>query len=141
MELELTYTINAPTALVWESITDPTHIEQWSGGPAVMPEQAGEDFSLWGGEIYGQLTKVVDHEIIEQDWYTGDWDESSHVVITFTPKKDSTIVDIKHSNIPEDAIDGIKEGWDENFMEPFIEYVEDLHSVESDDMDDMYFED
>lgn len=81
------YTIKASVEDVWDALVNPKVIKKWSGAKAKMSDKEGTDFSLWGGGIWGTNTKTKENELIEQDWYGGDWDKPSKVVIKLTEKK------------------------------------------------------
>lgn len=64
------YKIHAPISKVWQALVDPRIIEKWGGGPAIMSNKEGFNFSLWGGEIHGTNTKIKPEATLEQDWYS-----------------------------------------------------------------------
>lgn len=124
-QIELTYTISAPIDKVWQAFIDPDVIEEWGGGPAVMDEQEGTEFSLWGGEIHGVNTKVVAEKLLAQDWYSGDgWDEPSKLTISFAKEGIGTTVKLEQDNVPLDEVDEIIQGWEEFYLGPLQEYLE-----------------
>ena len=124
-QVEQTYVIEAPLDKVWQAFVEPEIIVRWGGGPAKMSAEASSDFSLWGGDIFGTNTKVVEHELLEQDWYSGDqWPQPSKVTFSFKSDGDKTIVRLKHTNIPDDEAKDIEQGWQDYYLGPIKELLE-----------------
>lgn len=55
--IKQTYLINASRQDVWQALIDPVIIDKWGGGPARMNDRVGTEFSLWGGDIYGKISR------------------------------------------------------------------------------------
>ena len=119
-----TYTIKAPVEKVWEALVDPAMIEKWGGGPAVMDDNVGTEFSLWGGDIYGTNTKVVPNKILEQDWYGGEWEKPSKVIFKLSEKDGVTTLDLVHTDLPEESESDFADGWKNYYCGPLKELVE-----------------
>lgn len=137
MKHEQTYTTHAPVDLVWEALTDPSLIEEWGGGPVTMDEEVNTEFSLWGGDIHGVNKMIIPEEKLVQEWYAVNWEEPSLVTITLSAKKDGTVIDLVHEDIPEEEFENIVEGWNESYFFPLIELVESIHE---EDLEDLYEE-
>lgn len=119
------YEIHASIADVWDALTDPVKIQAWGGGPAKMDAVEGAKFSLWNGDIHGTNTKVKPQKVLEQDWYSGVWENPSKVIFTLSVvSKTKTKVVLTHTGMPESEYDEISKGWKEYFMEPLIALVE-----------------
>ncbi len=122
--IKQTYHIKALPAVVWKALLDPSEIENWGGGPAVMTEHEGADFSLWGGDIHGTNLEVLHEEKLVQDWFGGDWDEPSRVTFTLTPEERGTTIELLHENIPDSEVADITEGWDLYYLGAMKKYLE-----------------
>ncbi len=122
--IEQNYTIHAPIDVVWEALTDKTHIEKWTGSPAIMDDQEGTEFSLWDGDIHGKNLEVLEQDELIQEWFSGDWAEPSKVTFTFRAKDDKTTIHIFHENVPEEDVENISLEWKDSFMEPLKAYIE-----------------
>lgn len=114
--LNKTYEIKAAPEEMWQALTDPGFIEEWSGAPAVMDENAGTEFQLFGGDIHGFNREMERNEQIVQDWYAGDWKQPSKVTITLGMQRDFTLVELQHEGIPDDAFPEIDTGWDNQYL-------------------------
>ena len=122
--IEKCYVIAAPIAKVWQALVDPALIAQWGAGPADMDDGAGTDFKLWGGDIFGKNV-AVDHERkLVQDWYAGDWAEASIATFTLAEEAGGTRLDLRHSNVPEDAVEDIDSGWDMYYLGAIKRFLE-----------------
>ena len=118
------YTINTPLEKVWRSLVDPKIIKMWGGGSVVMDDKLGTNFSLWGGEIHGTNTKVVENKELVQDWYGGDWEKPSKVTFKISSKGGQTQIDLIHEDIPDSQVDDIEDGWKRYYLGPLKAFLE-----------------
>jgi uncharacterized protein YndB with AHSA1/START domain len=118
------YTIKAPVEKVWQALTDPKIINQWGGGPAKMDDKIGTEFKLWGGDIHGKNTKVVKNKELAQDWISEDWPEPSKLVFKLSAVKGGMIVDLIQTDVPDEDVDDIADGWKEYYLGPLKIYLE-----------------
>ncbi|PIZ48131.1 ATPase [candidate division WWE3 bacterium CG_4_10_14_0_2_um_filter_41_14] len=109
--IQQAYEIKATAGDVWEALTDPTTIQEWSGDIAVMGDGVGSTFDLWSGEIWGTNTAVETNKLLEQDWYGGDWDKPSKVTIELSESDGVTIVTLTHINVSSAEEENFKNGW------------------------------
>ena len=110
------YIIPASPEEVYEALTNPTVLETWTGEPAEMTTEPGSEFSLWEGSIVGKNLEFVENKLIRQQWYFGDQEEDSIVLIKLHHHKYGTSVELKHTNIPDQDFDDITEGWNDTYF-------------------------
>ena len=110
------YIIPAAPEEVYEALTNPTVLETWTGEPAEMTTEPGSEFSLWEGSIVGKNLEFVENKLIRQQWYFGEQEEDSIVLIKLHPHKYGTSVELKHTNIPDQDFDDITEGWNDTYF-------------------------
>ena len=110
------YIIPASPEEVYEALTNPTVLETWTGEPAEMTTEPGSEFSLWEGSIVGKNLEFVENKLIRQQWYFGDQEEDSIVLIKLHPHKYGTSVELKHTNIPDQDFEDITEGWNDTYF-------------------------
>ena len=123
--IEQSYSIKAPVDAVWQALVDPDVIEQWGGGPALMSDAEGAEFSLWGGDIYGINIKVIECQLLVQEWYgSKDWSEPSRLTLTLSAQGGITVVNLVQENIPEDELEDIAQGWKDYYLGPLQELLE-----------------
>jgi activator of HSP90 ATPase len=123
-DLKKYYKIKAAPAEVYAALTNPFSIELWTGEKAVMSTTAGEEFSLFGGDIAGRNLQFEPDRKIIQEWYFGDQETPSIVTITLSPEKYLTKIELLHTNIPDEAYEDINLGWDDSYFGSLKEFFE-----------------
>lgn len=112
--------INAPPAMVFPYLIDPTRMVEWMGTEATLqPEPGGEFRVLCGGvnPSAGEFVEIVPNERVV---FTFGWDVPGHpipagsteVEITLEPSGNSTLLRLVHRGLPDDAIGDHLRGWD-----------------------------
>jgi uncharacterized protein YndB with AHSA1/START domain len=115
--LTQTYFIETSPEEVYEALTKPEIMEEWSeGGPVVMELKPGGKFSLWGGDIHGTNLELVPNKKIKQEWYGGNWEQPSIVTFELVSAPDGTMVELLQENIPDESFAGIEEGWEAYYL-------------------------
>lgn len=116
------FQIPAPPEDVYIALTNPFTIELWTGEKAVMSTEAGSEFSLWDDSIAGRNLEFEENKKIVQQWYFGDQAEPSIVTIKLHPDNKGTSLELRHSNIPDEAYEDIVSGWNGDYMGSIIEF-------------------
>lgn len=116
MDFQYQLEIIADPEEVFAALTNPFQIELWSGYPADMKPETGYVFSLWEGDITGVNLEVVPNKRLVQEWFFGEQDEQSIVRITLKKAGGRTLLDLNHTNIPEDVYEEITEGWRDYYL-------------------------
>lgn len=115
-DLKRYYTLHASPKDVYNALTNKKMLEIWTGEDVEMSTEPNTEFSLWGGAISGLNIEFEENKKIVQQWYFGEEDEPSIVTIKLHEDKKGTSLELKHTNIPDDAYDNISEGWDEDYL-------------------------
>lgn len=116
------FLIPAPASDVYSAITNPLTIQLWTGEEAEMSTEPGSEFSLWEGSITGKNLEFETDKKVVQEWYFGDQDEPSIVTIKLHPDKKGTSVELRHTNIPDEAFEDIVDGWKENYFGSLVDF-------------------
>jgi uncharacterized protein YndB with AHSA1/START domain len=125
-EITKTYLIDAPLGAVWAALTDPAVIERWGGGPVTMAPELGFEFALWGGDVHGTVVELTPGRSMLQEWYGGEWLCPSMVRFTLTAERGGwTRLELEHTDVPDAEVDEFDDGWDEFYLGPLQELVED----------------
>lgn len=124
MDFEYKLIIAAVPEEVFAALTNPFQIEIWSGYPADMKAEVGHVFSLWEGDITGVNLEVVPNRRLVQEWFFGEQEEPSIVRIELKKESGKTLLELKHTHIPEDVYDEITEGWREYYLGSMKEMLE-----------------
>lgn len=123
-ELRKYFRIKGSPEEVYAALVNPFSITLWTGEDAEMKEEAGTEFSLFGGDISGRnLEFVKDHKII-QEWYFGEQEAQSIVTITLRPDRHYTKIELHHTNIPDEAYEDMVLGWEEYYFGGLKEFFE-----------------
>lgn len=115
-DLKRYFLLNAEPKDVYNALTNKKMLEIWTGEDAVMEAVPGTEFSLFEGSISGVNLEFEENKKIVQQWFFGEQTEDSIVTIKLHPDKKGTSVELRHTNIPDEAFDNISEGWEEDFF-------------------------
>lgn len=118
------YRLPAPPEEVYAALTNPATIQLWTGDPAEMSTEPGSEFSLWEGSISGKNLEFEKNRKIVQQWYFDGQEETSVVTIKLHPDKLGTSIELKHTNIPDEAYEEMVEGWNEMYFGSLMEFYD-----------------
>lgn len=118
------YLISAPPSDVYLALTNPLTIQLWSGEEAVMSTEPGSEFSLWDESIEGKNIAFELNKKIVQQWYFEGQSEDSIVTIKLHEDKNGTSIELRHTNIPDEAYEDIVEGWNTQYFGAIQEFYE-----------------
>lgn len=96
---------------VYIALTNPFTIELWSGYPAQMSTEPGSEFSIFEGDIVGKNLAFEENKMLKQHWYFEGEEEESIVSIRLKPEKNNTVVELTHTNVPDEVYEEMLEGW------------------------------
>ena len=114
-DLKRYYILNADPKDIYNALTNEKMLEIWTGETAGMRLEHNAEFSLWGGSITGINIEFEQDKKIVQKWFFGE-EEDSVVTIKLHPHKKGTSIELRQTNIPDEAFDNISEGWDEDYF-------------------------
>jgi activator of HSP90 ATPase len=109
---------------VYNALTNQVMIEIWTGEPAEMEAVAGSEFSMWDGSITGKNLEFISDRQIVQEWYFGEQEEPSIVTIRLHPHRNGTSMEVRQTNIPDEAYENIAEGWEEDYFDALNQLFE-----------------
>lgn len=109
-DLKLYFKLNALPEDVYNALTNRIMIEIWTGEKAEFEAVPNTEFSIWEGAITGKNIEFVMNEKIVQVWYFDDVE--SEVTIKLHPDKKNTKMEVVQKNIPDEAFDNMKDGWE-----------------------------
>ncbi len=115
-DLKLYYPLNAAPADVYNALVNQVMVEIWTGEPAIMSEDPGSEFSLWDGSITGKNLEFEANRMLKQEWYFEGEKEPSVVTILLHPNGSATQVEVRQTNIPDEAFENISDGWKEDYL-------------------------
>lgn len=118
------YIIPASPGDIYLALTNPATIHLWSGEEAEMSTEPGSEFSMWEGSITGKNLEFIPGKKIVQKWYFGDQEEDSIVTILLHEHDRGTSVELRHTNIPDEAYDDIVEGWNDVYFGSLLDFYD-----------------
>ncbi|KYP13307.1 SRPBCC domain-containing protein [Flavihumibacter sp. CACIAM 22H1] len=117
------YTIPVEPAQLYLALTNPATIQLWTGEKAVMSDEPGAEFSLWDDSIVGKNLEFEKGKKIVQEWYFGeDAEAPSIVTIKLHEHKQGTSMEVRQTNIPDDAYADIVEGWEDVYIASLLDF-------------------
>jgi len=116
------FTIPASPEIVYLGLTRQEIMRLWTGDEVEMIEEPGTEFSLWDGNITGRNLEFEPGKKIVQQWYFGEQEEPSIVTIKLHAINQGTSVEVRQTNIPDEAYDEIEAGWTEQYMSMLIDF-------------------
>lgn len=124
--LELTTTINASPAEIYEAWLDGAKHGAMTGGEASGMNEEGTSYTAWDGYIWGKNVELQPSSKIVQTWRTTEFaesDEDSRLEVHLEAKGSGTEVKLIHTNIPEGQTQ-YEQGWVDHYFTPMKEYFE-----------------
>ncbi len=115
-DLKRYYNLKASPHDIYNALTNPNMLEIWTGEEAVMEPVPQTEFSLWGGSITGLNLEFEENKKIVQQWYFEGQLEPSVVTLLLHPDRKGTNIELRHTNIPNEAFENISDGWDEDYF-------------------------
>jgi len=116
--------VSAEPEDVYACLTNPFTIELWSDMPAKLEAKEGTEFEMFEGDITGKILELEPNKKVVQQWYFGEQEEPSIVTFKIHPDKGRVSLEMRHTNIPDEAYDEIAEGWRKYFLGRIKEFLE-----------------
>ncbi len=129
--LLLDFYFNASLEDVYDALTNPLKIEEYTEDIADFNPRPGGKFSYWNGNIIGKVKEISKNKI-NLEWKEETWDEYTRVSIRLSETDGKTKLELIHKDIPDEFFSSIMELWKENFFEPLKEYLEPPEEEEED---------
>ncbi|MBS7565241.1 SRPBCC domain-containing protein [Mucilaginibacter sp. Bleaf8] len=120
------YIIPATPEEIYPALTNPFTIELWTGEPAEMSTIPDTEFSMWDGSIVGKNLEFEENKKVVQQWYFDGQAEPSIVTIKLHADKKHTSVELRHTNIPDEAYEDMVDGWNSAYMGGLMEFFESI---------------
>ncbi len=119
------FILQATPEEVYHALTNPMALGIWTNASVVMSTVPLTEFSLFDGDIEGMNLEFEENKKIVQEWYFGEQEATSIVTIKLHTQGEHTSVELRHTNIPDEAYDDMIEGWNEIYFGNLKEFFED----------------
>lgn len=117
------FIIPAPPEELYIALTNPATIQLWTGEKAIMSEEPGTEFSLWEDAIFGRNISFEKGRSIVQEWYFGDLHPvPSIVTMKLHTHKQGTSMEVRQTNIPDEAYEEIIDGWRDVYINSLLDF-------------------
>ena len=116
------FSIPADPETLFAALTFQPTIELWTGSPAVFKLEKGAEFSMWDGNIVGQIVYFEPEKMLQQEWYFGEQENPSIVTLKLHPDKKGTSLEVRHTLIPEEAYEDIVCGWEDMYIKSLQDF-------------------
>ncbi|MFA5774515.1 MAG: SRPBCC domain-containing protein [Ilumatobacteraceae bacterium] len=119
-----TVTFDTGVERAYRTLADSAEHSAFTGAPAKLPTESGEQFTTHGGAIEGRTLELVPNERIVQAWRVADWPQGVYSIVRYEFSGDNKRTEIKltHTGLPEDAAEHIAVGWQNMYWTPLTEY-------------------
>ena len=97
-----------------------------TGGSAKLSTKVGGPFSAWDGYITGKNLALFPKRALVQSWRAADWDdgdEDSIFTLSFDKAPGGALVTMVHANVPDGTYTDLKQGWVDNYWNPWKAYL------------------
>lgn len=91
-----------------------------------MSRKAGGAFTAFGGQLKGKNLLLAPNEMVVQSWRSAGWknsDPDSILVMRLSKTKTGGRVDLVHVNVPENDHQGVTDGWEHYYWQPWREHL------------------
>lgn len=124
---KLTVSVDIPIQkeVLFHAWLDSAEHTTFTGSEAVIDPSVGGSFSAWQGYITGTNLELNAPNRILQSWRTTEFEDSdsdSKLEILFESISNGTRLTIIHTDIPDGQGDMYREGWEEYYFKPMLDY-------------------
>jgi activator of HSP90 ATPase len=124
---KVTVSVDLPVQIevLFHAWLDSAEHSAFTGSEAVIDPTLKGEFTAWDGYISGNTIEMDIPRRILQSWRTTEFaetDADSKLEILFEPHANGTRLTLNHTEIPEGQGDMYREGWEEYYFRPMLEY-------------------
>jgi len=113
---------------IYEAFMDSKIHSKFTEGKVNISREVGGNFSVFEGAINGKNVELIQDKKIVQTWRSEgeNWPKGYYSTITliFEPTDEGTLIRFTHIDIPEEAVESVKEGWTTYYWDPLKELLE-----------------
>lgn len=116
---------NTTTGKLYEVLMDAKHHAAFTGDDANISNEVGGIFSTYGGYSTGINKELIPGKRIVQTWRAADWPEGVESTVTFNFEQhgDNAIIHFTQTNVPDEQLESVANGWHEYYWEPMRGYL------------------
>jgi activator of HSP90 ATPase len=126
--IQQTIAFKVPASKIYELIMDENLHSEITGGEVKMGRNIKDSFTIFDGYCTGYNIELIPGEKIVQAWHFEEegWPKDHYSICTFNLKNldDGCLLEFTQTDIPQNNIEALKEGWQTYYWEPMQEYTE-----------------
>jgi activator of HSP90 ATPase len=123
----------APTEVLYATYLDATKHAEITGAPVTISPESGSLFSAFNGSISGTMLAAIPSNLVIQSWRSinfGQDDPDSTLILSFVPEGKNGRIELVHIDVPAVDYQGVSEGWEKYYWEPWRRYLKHLQPSE-----------
>ncbi|MEM8944203.1 MAG: SRPBCC domain-containing protein [Planctomycetota bacterium] len=105
---------------------DPVVHAGFTGHPVTIGSQAGAKFKAFGGQLSGEVLRVVTPQLIVQSWRSTNFsadDPDSTLILMFCADVTGGRIELTHLDVPDHELQDVSDGWRRHYWEPWREFL------------------
>jgi activator of HSP90 ATPase len=123
--LHLSTTLPATPQKIYQAWMNSEEHAAFTGSPAQVDPQVGGKFTAWDGYIMGKTLELEPYTRILQAWRTTEFPDGSPdslLEVQIQAANGGSTLTLIHTQIPEGQEDEYKQGWEDFYFKPMLEY-------------------
>ena len=119
----------ASAETLFDMYLDPSTHQAITGASVDIGDERGSKFKAFDGALTGTILEVVKPRLIIQSWRSHLFkaeDPDSTLILSFTAEGDAGRIDLIHLDVPDHDYDGVTQGWEKYYWEPWRAYLASL---------------
>lgn len=115
--IKMTVELLASARDIFDALLEPQRVQIWTRSKVQISKQPGSQFSLFDGNITGEIVSVVQDKEIVQKWRLKDWPQGHFSTVTMTLEQgsNSTELSLVQSGVPSEHSDSTTANWSKFF--------------------------
>jgi activator of HSP90 ATPase len=118
VSLQLEHVFNAPAQQLYDALLKPEMVSAWSRSKAEIAPTAPSKYSLFGGNITGEIKSLVEGKSISQTWRLKEWKAGhyANVDIELIQGSGETVMKVNWTGIPVGQEEVVKSNFEEYYV-------------------------
>jgi activator of HSP90 ATPase len=116
----------APAEDLFAMYMDPARHAAITGAPVTIGAQAGSEFRAFEGQLSGTMLIAIPSRLVVQSWRSTHFshdDPDSTLILAFALDGAGGRIDLVHLDVPAQDYQGVTEGWETHYWEPWRRYL------------------
>jgi activator of HSP90 ATPase len=120
VNVDLKSTFTAPANNLYDAFTKPDMVRAWTRGSGQVTPEVGAEYSLFGGNITGEIVKLVPNKEIVMTWRLRDWkaEHFARLTLTFAEGHGETNLHVSIVGVPVGQEEVVENNFEEYYIRP-----------------------